>query len=183
MAKKKSKKKTSKRVNNIPRESTPTEDRLQLVKMNHPDLYTRARKKVGLTDEQIANYYDAESLKKALDRMSPGTNADAIVKAVVPPQVKEAPKTGERPDMIEVVSQLETGFIMPNRLQYDENNFAAELRGINRKYGAKEPVKIVKTINLKPVAGKNVYHQNCKFLVTTYKIFYTTKYSINSSLI
>lgn len=135
-----------------------------------PDLYKRARK-IGLTDDQLKAYPDAVAVKAACDRMSPGSNPDAKVKAVVPPKAKLVEGGEAVPDMIEFESKMETSFMMGNRSSFDENNLRARLRKINRRYGTQHPVKIVKTTNFKQIKGKNEQHQNCKFYVTTYKIY------------
>jgi hypothetical protein len=133
------------------------------------DLYNRARK-IGLADDQLKGYPDEVAVKAACDRMSPGSNPDGKVKAVVLPKVE--PTVGEgMPDKFEFESKMETEFVMGSRSQFDENNLRAELRRINRKYGPQKPVRIDSSRSFKAVKGKNAEHRNCKFLVTTYEIF------------
>ena len=126
-------------------------------------------KKVGLTDDRIALYPNTESLKTALDGMSPQTNPDARVKPGVIPEPKVYDKG--MPDKFEIESKLETRLMSLNRNQFDENNLQAKLRWINRKYGVQMPVKIVKSMTFKPVNAKNEQNQNTKVLVTKFEIF------------
>jgi hypothetical protein len=127
-------------------------------------------KKIGLSDNQIESYPDVESLKKALDGMSPKTNPDARVKPGTPPTPKV--HTEKIPDKVEIDSKFEAKFTSQSRSQFDENSLQAELRRINRKYGAHAPVKIIKTVTFKPVSGLNENKITVNFLITHFVIFF-----------
>jgi len=133
-------------------------------------LFERARKKVGMTNEVIATYPDAKSLKEVCDKIHPKSNPDAY------PKRGSAPKpviyTEKVPDKIEIDSNMEAKFISRNRAQFDEQNLQAELRRINRKYGSQNPVKIVKTTTFNQVRGRNADRVACKVLVTHYEIYF-----------
>lgn len=133
-------------------------------------LYVRAKEKVGMTNEMMATYPDIESLKKACDRIHPKSNPDAY------PKQGEAPKSvkyeDNMPDKFEVDSMMEAKFISQNRAQFDEANLQDELRRINRKYGAHNPVKIVKTTTFNQIRGMNKDRIACKVLVTKFEIYF-----------
>lgn len=134
------------------------------------ELYYRARHKAGMSDEMMASYPDAESLKAACDAIHPQSNLDAFPKrGSAPKPVKYKDKM---PNKFEIDSKIEAKFISRNRVQFDEANLQAELRRINRKYGAHKPVKIVKTTKFNQVNGKNADRVACKVLVTKYEIYF-----------
>lgn len=136
-----------------------------------PALIKRA-KKIGLNKDQIASYPDAESLKKALDGMSPQTNPDARVKPSTPPKPVVHAEKMPKEKKFEIDSKFEQKFISQSRVQFDEANLQAEFRRINRKYGVQVPVKIIKTTTFKPVSGLNENKITVKFLITHYVIFF-----------
>lgn len=165
MARKRAKKKVAKKkVKKIAKKKTAKSSL-------DPDLVKRA-KKIGLTDNQIASYPDAESLKKALDGMSPQTNPDARVKPGKPPKPVVHTEKMPKEKKFEIDSKFEQKFISQSRAQFDENTLQAELRRINRKYGAQEPVKIVKTTTFKPVSGLNENKITVKFLITHFEVYF-----------
>jgi hypothetical protein len=133
------------------------------------NLLIRAKKKVGMSDIQIANYKTPEELKQFLDSVSPQTNPDAKAKRSKPPKQKQ--HTERMPDKFEFDSKLEVRLIGVNRTQFDENNLQLELRKINRKYGAQMPVKVVKTVNYGVVNDVNKEKQRAKMLITHFEIF------------
>ena len=110
-------------------------------------------KKVGLTQEQIETYPTAADLLDALNAMSPKTNPDIKVQ---PATDKEKVIESDVPDKFEFVSKLERKFISKNRAQHDEQNLQAELRRINRIYGAQKPVKIVATTEFEADKDNNL---------------------------
>lgn len=132
-------------------------------------LYKRAKEKAGMSDEMMATYPDIKSLKSACDRIHPASNPDAY------PQEGEAPKPVEyednMPDKFDFDSAMEAKFVSQNRAQFDETNLQAELRRLNRKYGAHEPVKIVATKTFKQVKGMNKDRVACKVLITHFEIY------------
>lgn len=134
------------------------------------ELYNRASKKAGMSDEMIATYPDAESLKRACDKISPRTNPDARPgEGVVPPPVKYE---DNRPDVFEFDSKMEAKFISQNRAQFDENELQLKLREINRRYGPQKLVKIIKTTTFKPVKGITKDKLSAMFLVTHYEVHF-----------
>lgn len=134
-----------------------------------PELLERAKKKVGLTDVQIATYRTPELLKKFLDGVSPKTNPDARPKISKPAKPKQFDEN--RPDKFEFESRMEAKFLTMNRPQFDEATLQQELRKINRRYGAQKPVRILKDVNCKPVKGKNKDKQTANMLVTKFTVF------------
>lgn len=152
------------------RQATPVEAKIMGLKVEHAELYARAKNKAGMSDEMMAAYPHAESLKAACDAIHPQSNPDAFPKrgsAPLPVKYED-----NMPDKFEIDSMMEAKFISQNRVQFDENNLKAELRRINRKYGAHKPVKIVKTTTFNQVNGKNADRVACKVLVTHYEIFF-----------
>jgi len=126
-------------------------------------------KKLGVTDDKIAMYPDSDSLKQFLDMISPQTNPDAKVKAGVLPEPKVYDKG--MPDIFELESKL--NIMEPkNRVQFDEANLQAELRRINRKYGAQKPVRITSDKSFNITRDKNKLNQGIKVVVTKFKIFF-----------
>lgn len=132
-------------------------------------VYKRARKTVGMTNDQIASYRTEELLVKALNGMHSKSNPDAKVKSV---EVPEQPRVEDKmPDKIEFESRLEA-MSMQNRVQFDEQNLQLELRKINRRFDTQKPVRIVADKSNKPVSGKDEKHRMAKFLVTKYTVYY-----------
>ena len=136
------------------------------------DMYDRARKKIGLSDDTISHYTKAADLKQYLDAISPKTNPDARVKAAVIPDPSKAPAKEKVPAKVEFESKLEVKFAGQNRAQFDENNLQAKLREINRKYGAQAPKRIVLDKNCKVVKGKNELKVDAQLLITKITIYY-----------
>lgn len=147
MAKKTSKKKTSK----FPKE-----------------LYDRALK-IGLAKEVIEAFPDAETLKAKCDAISPRTNPDAKPKEGDVPEPKDYSKV---PDQFEFESRLEARLLSCNRRQFDEANLQAELRKMNRKYGSHKPVRVLRDECGEPIKGKNKVGQNAKMYVTKFTVIY-----------
>ena len=132
-------------------------------------VYNRARKVVGLTDDQIANYPDEGSLVKALNAMHPKSNPDAKVKAVKTP---EQPRVEDKmPDKIVFESKMEAR-AMANRIHFDEQNLQLELRKINRQFDTHDPVRIVMDKSFKPVNGKDKKGRSEKQLITKFTVYY-----------
>lgn len=132
------------------------------------NLLIQRAKKIGLSDEQIATYPDAESLKRKCDEISPRTNPDAQPKrGKIPAPAKY---DDSLPDVIEFDSKLEAKFITANRAQFDEASLKDKLMFLNRKYGPCEPVSIEKVVDRKPVDGITKHKLAAKFLVTHYKL-------------
>jgi len=136
MAKKKSKKVIKKEV----------AKKKSLSQVYGKDLYNRASKNIGMTDEMIASYPDAESLLKACNGMHKQSNPDARIKESVPPVGVKF-----KDNMLNVLtleSVLEAQFVQTNRVMFDESNLQSFLRNINRKYGTQKPLRIVKDMSL-----------------------------------
>ena len=130
-------------------------------------LLERARKKVGMSPEQIA-IHTAESLKAYCDGIHPVSNPDAKPqKGVVPPM---QPSSVPMPDVFEFESKMEAN-VARNRPQFDEANLQTELRRINRVYGVHAPVRVVKDSDNRPVNGKNKHGQTARLFVTKYIIY------------
>ena len=134
------------------------------------ELYDRARKQVGLSDELIARYTDGTKFKQYLNGISPKTNPDLRVKAVKIP--KPVQLEDNMPDKFEFESKLEVKFLGQNRAQFDEQKLQEKLRAINRKYGAQKPVRIIKDMDCIPVDGFNKLKQNAKLLITKIVIYF-----------
>ncbi len=134
------------------------------------ELYDRARKQVGLSDELIARYTDGTKFKQYLNGISPKTNPDLRVKAVKIP--KPVQLEDNMPDKFEFESKLEVKFLGQNRAQFDEQKLQEKLRAINRKYGAQKPVRIIKEMDCIPVDGFNKLKQNAKLLITKIVIYF-----------
>lgn len=132
------------------------------------ELVERARK-IGMSPEMIATFPDETSLKNGCDRISPQTNPDYRPKQGVVPKTVTMPDI--MPDKFEFESRLECKFMMRDRRQFDESNLQAELRRINRKYGAQKPVKIVKTVTFDRRRGVNDDRIAADFFVTHFEIF------------
>ena len=136
------------------------------------DLYKRARKVVGMSDSQIVAQQDTASLKAFCDRVSPGTNPDALPKEVPTADRNQAGFVDAPPESVEFDSKLEAKNMSCNRLMFDESSLQVELRKINRKYGARTPIRIVLDRGMKAVYSKNKDNKNAKMLVTHYTVFY-----------
>ena len=143
------------------REATPSEARLQCLRIAHPDLYDRARKKIGLRDDQIASYANAEALKQYCDGIHPQSNPDARIKEGAP--VVHPKFADNMPDSFTLDSVQEANFVTSNREQFDQANLQSFLRNINRKYGTQKPVRIVQDTSFVVVKRE---------LVTTFKIYF-----------
>ena len=125
------------------------------------DLYDRAKKNIGMSDEMIASFPDAESLKRYCDGIHSKSNPDARMKEGEPVDRKNF--EDNMPDVFTMESILPAEWAHKNRDQFDRDNREAFLRDIRRKYGAHEPVRIVADTSF--VAKK---HE----LVTTFTIYY-----------
>jgi len=134
-----------------------------------PKVIARA-KKIGMRDDRIALFQNTESLVEYLNGISPQSDPDAKVKAGVLPPAKKYDKG--MPNKFEIESKLETSQLSRNRAQFDESNLQAELRRINRKYGAHKLDKVVRTVMYKAVHVKNKLKQTVKVLVTKFEIYF-----------
>lgn len=154
-------------------QEVPTSDaekRLDLIKVQHPDLYERARHKAHLSDSQIAIYPDVESLKAFCDRVHPASNPDALPKQGVRPE----PVVYEKgmPDKIEFESKFERKPFATNRPQFDEQTLQTELRKINRKYDIHDPVRVTFDRSYDPVKGMTKDNRSVKFLITKIVVYF-----------
>ena len=109
------------------------------------DLIDRAKKKIGMSDEMINSFPDAESLKRYCDGIHPKSNPDARMKEGEQPERKNF--EDNMPDTFTLESVLNAEYFHGNREQFDRNNLQEFLRSINRKYGVQKPVRIVKDEN------------------------------------
>ena len=125
------------------------------------ELYDRAKKKVGLSDERISSFTDAESLKQFLDGIHPNSNPDARVTQGKPPEPAKFEEN--MPDSFTLESILEAKFISTNRDHFDNKNLQDFLLRINRRYGTQHPVRILMD---RSFVVKN------RELLTKYTIFY-----------
>ncbi len=125
------------------------------------DLYERARKKIGLRDDQIASYPNAEALKQYCDGIHPQSNPDARIKEGAP--VVHPKFADNMPDSFTLDSVQEANFVTTNREQFDRANLQSFLRNINRKYGTQKPVRIVQDTSFVVVKRE---------LVTTFTIYF-----------
>ena len=147
MAKKKSKKKAKKNKIGVLEHEVPTGPAISFVRETElitkfgKKLYERCRKKIGMTDVQIAAHPDAESLLQYANGIHPGSNADARVKEGERPEPMKFEEN--MPDSFTLESVLEAKFIKTNREHFDRGNLQAFLRRINRRYGPFKPVRIV----------------------------------------
>ncbi|KKN04867.1 hypothetical protein LCGC14_1092950 [marine sediment metagenome] len=133
------------------------------------EVYKRARRTIGMRNEQIAAYGSEVSLVAAMNRMHPKSNPEARVKAV---EVPEQPRVEDNmPDKIEFESKMEARS-MANRTHFDEQNLQAELRKINRQYDTHDPVRIVTDKSFKPINGKDKKGRSEKQLITKYTVYY-----------
>lgn len=132
-------------------------------------VYNRARKTIGMINEQIAAYSNEASLVAALNRMHSKSNPEAKVKSVEVPVVARV--EDKLPDELKFESKLEA-MSMCNRVQFDENNLQLELRKINRKYGSHKPVRIVADKLNKPVNSTDKKNRMAKYLITTFTVYY-----------
>lgn len=154
-------------------QEVPTSDaekRFDFIKVQHPDLYERARHKVHLSDSQIAIYPDVESLKAFCDRVHPASNPDALPKQGVRPK----PVVYEKgmPDKIEFESKFERKPFATNRSQFDEQTLQTELRKINRKYDIHDPVRVTFDRSYDPVKGMTKDNRSVKFLITKIVVYF-----------
>ena len=152
-------------------QATPAEARIVRLKAEHPDLYKRARKKIGLDDSQIVAFPNVAALKKFCDKAHPASNPDARPKAAVIPPPEPKPVDGP-PDKIEFDSKLEAQFVTRNRASFDNNTLQAEMRKVNRKYGTQKPVRITTDQAQEPVDGKDERSISVKYLITHYVVYY-----------
>ena len=151
----KTKKKTKKTIKVL------TEDNEIMEAKYGKDLYKRCSKAIGMTDVQIGAHPDAESLLRYANGIHPKSNADARIKEGVRPDPMKF--ENDMPDSFTLESVLEARFIKTNRDHFDRGNLQSFLRGINRKYGPFEPVRIVQDRSFKVVKRE---------LVTKYTIYY-----------
>lgn len=126
-----------------------------------PELYTRARKTIGMTDVQIRRYPDTEALKQALNGMHPNSNPDARVTEGKPP--KNPIFEDNMPDSFTLESVLEARLISTNREHFDRNTLEAFLRQVNRRYGIHKPVRILQDRSFKVVKRELVTKFNIYF--------------------
>jgi len=124
--------------------------------------------KIGMSPEMIETYPDAESLKKACDKISPSSNKAGRAKYGPLPKPVQHPEPC--PDKFEIESRLETRLSSTNREQHDEVNLQSKLRWINCKYGAQKPERIIRDASNIPVDGKDRVGRNAKVFVTKYTI-------------
>ncbi len=130
-------------------------------------LLERAKKKVGMSPEQIA-IHTAVSLKAYCDGIHPTSNPDAKPQRGVVPKME--PSNESMPDVFELDSKMDASSYI-NRAQFDEANKQAELMRINRTYGAQSPTRIVKDTNMVPVQGKDEQGRTARMFVTKYTIY------------
>lgn len=135
------------------------------------DLYERATKKVGLDDSRIVGFPNAAALKKFCDKTHPASNPDARPQTGPDPD-RVGGVAGPPPDKIEFDSKLEAQFVTVNRASFDYNTLQAELRKVNRKYGAQKPVRITTDQAQKPVDDVDKQGVSGKYLITHYVVYY-----------
>ena len=109
------------------------------------DLYDRARKKIGMSDEMIAGFPDAESLKRYCDGIHSKSNPDARMKEGEP--LKQKQFENNMPKVFTLESVMNADWVQRNREQFDRENLQEFLRSINRKYGTQRAARIIKDEN------------------------------------